>query len=325
MGKKQGPHWGIFLLIFFMITTSSYSQSYLEEVRACHYLEKGKIKEAVQLLNKKLKRYPKNYDCRLYLGLASYIQGDFEKAFQTLKKIETETERMGRAKSTMEAGKKMSSFSHADASRLQKGAMVFTERRRGLLKFALGMLYQKNKEYSKAKKRFHQALKSDYPELEARKQLLLVNISLDDYKEAQKDLAILKKRGAKGESLSLFESYILYYLGDEEQAKERFSQLSSSFLTAKRNLAAVYYNQQDYQKALELWKKILADSPKDVESLRNSGRAYYHMGQKEKGQEQFDKLGLKIKVEKYSPKEIPLILINPFEECKLHLQCEVGN
>lgn len=46
-------------------------------------------------------------------------------------------------------------------------------------------------------------------------------------------------------------------------------------------------------------------------------------GQKEKAHERFGKIGLKIKSEKYSPKTIPLIPVDPFLEVGFDFQCEV--
>ncbi len=99
-------------------------------------------------------------------------------------------------------------------------------------------------------------------------------------------------------------------------------QISETMPDAKRNLATTYYNQGNYAKAVEIWEEILKSDPKDVDALRNTGRAFFHLGQKEKGQEQFQKAGLTMKVEKYSLKTIPPILIDLFPESPFGFQCD---
>jgi len=317
---------GMILLAFWIeIPFSSAQQMYLEENRACKYLEQGKIDQAILLLKRKLKRYPSNYDCHLYLGLAYYLKGDFQKSIKTLSKVEFETERLEKAKSTMEAGKRIDGFSQEDAYLSKASPVVFTKERRGVLKFALGMLYKKNKGFKNARKRLSEALKYKYPEIEAREQLLVVHCFLKEYKKAKKQLEELLKSEEESDELCFMEGYVASYLKDEAQAIESFSQISETMLWAKRNLAAVFYNQGNYDKALEIWLEILEENPQDVDSLKNSGRAYFHLGQKEKGQEQFDKVGLKIKVEKYSPKTIPLILVDLFPEVGFDFQCKISS
>lgn len=315
---------GMILLAFWIeIPFSSAQQMYLEENMACKYLEQGKIDQAILLLNRKLKRYPRNYDCHLYLGLAYYLKGDFQNSIKTLSKVEFETERLEKAKSTIQAGKSMDSFSQEDAYLSGSSAVVFTKERTGVLKFALGMLYKKNKDYKNSSKRFSDALKYKYPEIETRKQLLVVYCFLEEYKKAKKELEELLKSEKESDELCFMKGYVVHYLKDDAQAIESFSRISENMIWAKQNLAIVYYNQGNYNKALEIWQEILAENPEDVNSLKNSGRAYFHLGQKEKAQEQFDKIGLKIKPEKYSPKTIPLILVDPFPEVGFDFQCKV--
>ena len=83
-----------FSLLWSGVPLLSAQQTYLEENKACRYLEEGKIDDAVLLLTSKLQRYPHNYDCHLYLGVAYYLQGDLEKSMATLTKVEFETEKI---------------------------------------------------------------------------------------------------------------------------------------------------------------------------------------------------------------------------------------
>lgn len=303
------------------IGPQGFAQSYLEEVRACEYLEQGKIDAAVRLLERKLKRYPRNFDCHLYLGLAHYLKADYEKAMSMISKVEQEIKEMGAAPAAI-----TSDVTYVDADRVgQMAGTVFTKGRRGILKYSLGMLYKKEGKFDDAKKRFEEARKYDYPEVEARKQIMVVKCRLKDYKGAKKELEKLQKAGEKSDELTFFEGYISAYTKNETKALGSFSQISDSMLAAKQNLAAVNYNTGDYQKALDIYLEILEENPKDAESLKNSGRAYHHLGQTEKGQAQFDIIGLKMKVEKYSPKKIPLVLIDPYEDVQFVFMCDAKN
>jgi tetratricopeptide (TPR) repeat protein len=312
---------GISFLGAMLMIPQGFTQDYLEEVRACQYLEQGKVDAAIRLLNRKLQRYPRNFDCHLYLGLAYYLKGDFEKAKTTISKVEQEIKEIGAAPSAITSGR-----TYADANRV--GGMagtVFTKGRRGILKFSLGVLYKREGNFKEAKKRLDEALKYKYPEVDTRKQLMIVKCRLKDYKGAKKEHEKLQKAGETSDEMSFFEGYISAHTKNEAKALESFAQVADSMSIAKLNLATVNYNKGDYQKALDLYLEILEENPKDAESLKNSGRAYYHLGQAEKGQAQFDIIGLEMKVEKYSPKKIPLVLVDPYTEVQFVFMCDATN
>ncbi|MGD2294656.1 MAG: tetratricopeptide repeat protein [Candidatus Aminicenantes bacterium] len=309
----------VLLVLFICLLSSAAAQSYLEEVQACELLSQGKIDEALALLNRKLKYYPNNMDCKLYQGLAYYLQGNFDRAKTTLSKLEAEVEQLSVSPASM-----TTDVTTADVNTIAaKGGSYFTKGRKGVLKFSLGILYKKNKDYKNAEKRFEDALKADYPEAHTREQLITVYSYLKNYKKASKHLKKLQKAGESSDALTFMDGYISYNLKDTGRAVQQFSGVSGILLEAKRNLAIIHYNQGDYQKALDVWLEILEANPKDAPALRNSGRAYYHLGQKDKGQEQFNKAGLQMKVEKYSPKTIPLVLTDFFTDVTFDFMCQV--
>ena len=326
MKKPLALFMGIILLAFCLALPSSFAQEmYLEENRACSYLEKGQVDQAIRLLKRKLRRYHNNFDCHLFLGLAYYLQGDFEKSMKTLTKVEFETERLEKAKGTVSAGKKMGEFSQEDAYLSQSGGMVFTKGRRGVMKFALGMLYRKNNDFKNASIRFSEALKYKYPEKEARTQLLVAYCRLKKYKKAKKELDKMIKTGGISDELRFLEGFVGNYLKDEAKAIENFSKISDIFPEAKRNLATVFYNQGKYDKSLEIWENILEAESEDRGALLGAARAYFHLGQKEKAQEYFDKMGLTMKVEKYSPKKMALILVDLYPNVQFDFQCKASD
>lgn len=308
------------LLILLSLGSLGAAQAYLEEVRACRFLQEGRTDEAIALLNRKLQRYPRNFDCHLYLGLAQYLKGDVEAAMETLSKTEFEIANMEKAPSAITSDR-----TFADMDQVaQRSGVYFTKERKGLLKFALGVLYKMKRDYKNAAKRFEEAQKAGYPEAAVRKQLLVCRCFLKDHQAAKEELEVLQASGEEmTPGLRFLEGYLAYHLKEEDRAAAAFTALASEMTTARRNLAAIHYNRGDYQKALEIWESILVESPEDVDALRNSGRAYYHLGQKDKGQAQFEKIGLKLKVEKYSPKRLPLFLEDAFPEVAFDFFCEV--
>ena len=257
-------------------------------------------------------------DCKLYQGLAYYLQGDFNKAKTTLTKLEFEVDKLSAAPASM-----TTDVTTADIGNIAgKGGSYFTKGRKGVLKFSLGVLYKREKEYKNALKMFNEALRAKYPEIQAREQLIVVHSYLKEYKKAASHLKKLQKDGESSTALTFLNGYISYYQNDTKGASEQFFSIADEMAEAKRNLAIILYNQGDYQKALDIWLEILAGSPQDALALRNSGRAYYFLGESAKGQEQFDKAGLQMTVEKYSPKKMELVLGDLFTEIVLNFQCQ---
>ncbi|HHF43419.1 MAG TPA: tetratricopeptide repeat protein [Candidatus Aminicenantes bacterium] len=314
---------GTFFMISFLVGLISplLAQAYLEEVRACHLLQEGKAEEALQLLERKLKRYPNNFDCHLYKGVALYFLGKKEAAFDVLNKVEFETEKLAKAGATLEAGKRLQAFSQEDLYLAQRGGVVFSKERKGLLKYVLAIMYKEKRDYKNARKRLEEALKVNYSPQEVRRQLGLINCFLKDYKAAEKVLQPLLVNPEP--ELEFFQGYILYHQGQVEKARQILEKLSSELPLARKSLACLLYNEQQYQESLSLWEALLKDNPRDVQAKRNQARCYFHLGEKDKAQQIFDEMGLKIKVEKYSPKKIPLLLADLFPKPEFDFLCDL--
>jgi len=312
-------HGFVLLLFLFICGPLPFGQSSPEEIQACRLLEQGQPQKAAEMMERNIKRYPNNYDSRLYLGLSYMLMGDAGKAAKELHKVERDTEQASAAPAAITADR-----TYADTDRMGgRSGRLFSRTRRGLLKYALGMLMKQARDYKNARQRFEEAVKSGYPEGPARKQLVMINCLLKEYDRAAKEFETLSRPEPADDSQAFLAGYIAWQTGNPEIAEARFSELAEAMPPARRNLAVILYNRGEYRKALDIWLGILEQSPRDADSLKNSGRAYYHLGETDKGQAQFDTLGFKMKVEKYSPKTIPLMLIDLYPEPEFDFMCRV--
>lgn len=87
--------------------------------------------------------------------LAYYLKEDWENAIKTLNKVELETEQM---KLSLSSGTSDVPAADRNQASLQ-GGVVFTKARKGILKYALGLLFKIKKEYRDSHKRIKEALK----------------------------------------------------------------------------------------------------------------------------------------------------------------------
>lgn len=136
-------------------------------------------------------------------------------------------------------------------------------------------------------------------------------------------MAELKKIAGEAESFSLLEGYLAYRKGIVQEALAAFEKVASSNLTAKKNVALIHYNSGDYEKAIEIWGEILSEHAEDKESLINTVRAHFHLGNVEKAQECFTNAGMKVTPERYSPKKNPLAYESQIGDIQFDLMCEV--
>jgi len=63
---------------------------------------------------------------------------------------------------------------------------------------------------------------------------------------------------------------------------ERVLTYSPNYVNALNNLGVVYFNEKNYDKALEYWLQILAIQPRSVSALGNVGAVYQNGGDPQK-------------------------------------------
>ncbi|MFQ6069831.1 MAG: tetratricopeptide repeat protein [Candidatus Aminicenantales bacterium] len=309
----------LFLLLFFLLNNHLFPQRFLtREQTACLYLNKGEIDKAVEILQNELKIQPDNLNARLYLGIAFYMIKNLEEASKQFEKIEKEVERMTGASRPF-GDEAM--FTQMGMER--KAELLFSKEREGLLYFCRGLTLKEKKDLKAAEKKLNKALKLKYDEKVTRLELFDLYIRMNNIKAASRQWEELKKSFEDTDLFDFLDGYLKYEKGNIDQALADFEKLSSSSSEAKKNMARIHYNRGDYQKAIEIWQEIIAQYPEDKEALVNLGRAHFHLGDRVKAQEYFNRAGLKISPERYSPKKISLIYLSLLKDVKFDLLCQV--
>lgn len=323
MIKKAGIISLFFIFLLCVLLANNhllFAQKFLtQEESACHFLDKGEIDKALEILQDELKINPDNLSAHLYLGIALYLKKDLERASGEFEKIEKEIDRM--LGSSRPFGDE-AMFTEMGMDR--KAEVLFSDERKGLLYFCRGLTLKEKKDLKNAEKKFKKALKLKYNEISTRLQLIDLYIGKKDLKSAAKELEELKKISGESGRLALLDGYLSYKNKRFEEALAAFEKSASSSLEARRNIASIHYNSGNYQKAVEVWEEILSNKLDDKEALINIGRASFHLGELEKAQEYFSKASLKISPEEYSPKKIPLGYGSLLKDVKFNLMCKTG-
>ena len=288
-----------------------------EENRACRHLDEGEIDLAIQILQRELKIDPENLNAHLYLGIAYYLKNDLEKSFKELEKIDKELDKMlGSSRPFGDEGM----FTQLGMDR--KRDILFTEEKKGVLYFFRGLTLKDKKDYKNAEKRFKKAEKSKYDKAAVSLQLIDIHIKNKKIKNATKEIQKYKKIAGETDASTFLDGYIQYMNKNAKVSLAAFQKLEGKMPEAKMNIGCLHYNLGEYQKAVEIWEGILSQNPDLKDAQINLGRAYFHTGDTAKAQEYFNKAGLTISPDRYSPKTIPLAYEFLVKDIKYNLQCK---
>ena len=308
----------IFIWIFFLKWPPAAAQNIAAyELRACQYLAKDEVDDAIEILEAILKANPDNLNAQLYMGVASYMKKDFEEASKRFEKVEKEVDRM------LGSGRPMGdSAMFAQMAMDRKSGVLFSEEQKGLLYFCRGLTLMAQKDLKNAEKRFNNARKLEYDNTSINLQLFDLYIKRKNLKSAAKQLAEYK--GAKGEDeISIFlDGYLKSRNNKFQEALAAFEKVDPANLEARKNIARLYYNSADYQKSVEIWQDILTQHQNDKDALIGIGRAYYHLDDSAKAQEFFTLAELEISPDRYSPKTVQLAYETQLSEVKFDIKCK---
>ena len=321
------------LLLFWVLFPENHplfpQKIYTQVDSACHCLDKGEIDMAIELLEKELKISPDNLNARLYRGIAFYMKKDLEKAFKEFEKIEkilikrVDFDRPSTPEWTREGFNPELVDTRLIESWMDRQTdVIFSKEKLGLLYFCRGITLKEKKDLKNAEKKFKRARKFKYDETAIVLELVDFYFEKKDLKSASKELGELKKIAGETETYIFLDGYIQYKNNNLTASLAAFEKLAGKMHEAKMNIGCIYYNRGEYQKSIEIWKELLSQQPADKNILINLGRAYFHTGDTERAQEYFDKAGLKISPDRYSPKKIPITYDVLFKKIKFELQCK---
>lgn len=287
------------------------------EARACRYLAKGEIDNAIEILEAILKSNPDNLNAIFYMGIASFLNKDLADAYQRFEKVEKELERMVGASRPMG-----DPTMFAEMARDRRSGVLFSEDQKGLLYFCRGITLMAKKDLKNAEKRFKNAQKLEYDKTSINLQLIDLYIKKKDIKAAAKQLAEYKQAKGEDELHIFLDGYLKSRNKKFKEALAAFEKVDPSNLDAKKNIACLHYNSGDYQKALEIWQEILSQNEGDKDAQICIGRAYFHLGDSAKAQEFFTQAGITISPDRYSPKTIQLVYASQLQDVRLDIKCK---
>jgi tetratricopeptide (TPR) repeat protein len=287
---------------------------------ACRFINEGKIDDAIKILERDLKIRPWNHDLRLYLGISYYLKNEKDLALKELEKIEKELKKMtGSARSFGD----QRIFLSMGMERKDRG--VFSPENKGLFNFCYGIVLKEKGEFKEAEKKLKEAMKEGYNETEVKLQLIDLAIKEKKFDKAKKELDSILKSVEEDEDILFIKGYIYSKTGKLDEAVgcyEKILSLNPDYISAKKNLGIISYNKGNYQEAINIFSEILDKYSEEKDVLINMGRAYFHLGDKEKAQEFFEQVGVKIPVERYSPKKLPLLPPQLDKKIELELTCK---
>ncbi|MCP2604791.1 tetratricopeptide repeat protein [Candidatus Aminicenantes bacterium AH-873-B07] len=309
----------LFIPLFIAVLNAQMDDPILKS--ACNLIKEGKLDKAIKLLKKDLEYRPWNHDVRLYLGISYYLSNEKDLARKEFGKIEKEIEKMtGDARSFGDAR----IFLSMGMERKDRG--VFSPENRGLFNFSYGLILKEKGEFKEAEKKLKSALKEGYNELQTRFQLMDLILKEKKFGKAYKELkSILKLTSENNEKILFIKGYILAKMKKMEDAVSCFEKIltfNPDCIPAKKNLGIILYNKENYHQAINVWSEILDKNPNEKDVIVNIGRAYFQLGRKEKAQEFFNEIKIKIPVEKYSPKIIPLLPPELDKKIEFDLTCK---
>ncbi len=231
------------------------------------YFKLGKHDYAIKVLKEELTLFPDNFNAFILLGYVYFNQAKIKEASDVCQDFSTALEKTVREESL----KRYSKSSFRDKKELLEKILEKISKKTlnfGLPNFILGFYHKKGGSFDQASENFHLALERGYNPVECHIQLIDIELIRKEWKEGlKKSVEALEAEGTQAEFYFLM-GYAHYHLGEIENAVSCFKtalELKPYLLSAIKNLAKIYYNQDEFEKATPLLKKILIPAPYDYE------------------------------------------------------------
>lgn len=232
------------------------------------YSRLGKHDEAIRVLEEEIALFPDDYKAFILLGYIYFNQGQLEEAAKVCHDFNAVLEKEVKG----EALRKYSKYVLYDKKEhLEKIRTKFQKKNPnlGLPYFILGLYHQKSRNLDKASENFILALERGYDTVECHIQLINIELIKEDWQEGlARSARALRREGNQSEYYFLM-GYASYHLGETENAMlsfEKALELIPYLVDAAKNLGKIYYNQDEFGKAIPHLKKTLSLAPYDFES-----------------------------------------------------------
>ncbi|MFB0564254.1 MAG: tetratricopeptide repeat protein [Candidatus Aminicenantaceae bacterium] len=276
------------------------------------YMKLNKIDEAIKVLKKEIRNYPADYNARLFLGIAYFMNENVTLALKEFKNIEKKLES---SRGLRNLSRKQEEFSISRDptfldNRVRLPFIGFFQENVGLLYFSHGFVLSSIYDFEGATKILQNALKAGYDERKTRWHIIQNYIKQRNIQKAKEELEILQANKGNDKKAFFLKGYFFHLDDERDKAITSFKEalaINPYFGEARKNLARMEYNHGNYDEARKHWRIVLANNPNDLEAKINLGRSSFHTGDTEIAEQYFKEAGLAISPEKFSPKYIPLL------------------
>gem|GEM_PF-1687021 len=242
------------------------------------FFQSGKTEEALEVLEHELVLFPDSYNALILLGYICFLQGDYERAADICQDFDSALFRRVRDGVRLDAGKRRAfpplapmerqEFSEHYRSQLKK--IQGDHPNFGLPYFILGIHEKTKGDPGRAKKEFRFALERGYNPVECYSQLIDIELTRKDWKEALQRSAEAEELLGPRAEFGCLRGYSHFQLGETENAVscfERALEMKPYLVEAIRNLAKIHIFQGEFQKAVPLLRKTLKLRPYDPEAM----------------------------------------------------------
>lgn len=236
------------------------------------YFRLGKYEDAVKVLKEELALFPDNLNAFILLSYVYFNKEKLKEAENISQEFSTILKKAVRE----EAKKKGLDFSRQeDRKEFESNYEYFVDKVRNnnpnfsLPYFILGSYHKKSRNFEKAAENFNLAIQRGYNPVECTVQLIDIELIREEWQEAlTKSQNAIQTEGSKSKFHFLM-GYAYYHLGEIEKALYCFEnafKLKPHIVETTKNLAKIYYNQEEFKKATNLLKKILSLVPYNYEA-----------------------------------------------------------
>lgn len=251
------------------------------------YFQLRRYDEAIRALKEEISLFPKNHSAYILLGYIYYNRNRFRDAFEVCTAYELPFKAFIRKK----ASKKGLPKKHDPKG--EKLQAILTEIRSenpnvGLPNFILGLVHKENGNFPEAETHFTLAFARGYDSISCTIQLMDIDTLKGKWEEGLKKAQDALIREGPQPEIYFMMGYIFYQLKDVENAIFNFEtslEMRPYLFEAIRNLAVIHYNQEEFEKASQLFKKVTQFNPYDLNAEFYAKEALKKEGQSQKIEE----------------------------------------